>query len=136
MALTAEKVGKLLSCLEGGMTRAEARAAAGVSAGAFLAQYRGNAVFRDAVDDAEGGLWDEAEGALLEAVRAREPWAVREALKHRSMRERWGVDGGGAGAVGAGGVVSAVDVLALGAELERRRAALSGAVEVSGRAVP
>ena len=131
--MTAGAVEGLLSALSAGKTRAEARRSAGVSSAAFLAQYRGNAVFREAVDDAEAGLWDEAEAGLLEAVRDREPWAIREALKHRGMRDRWGVDGSGNAGGVTGGVVSAVDVLALGAELERRRAALSGALDVSGR---
>ena len=138
VVMTAAAVEGLLSALAGGKTRAEARKVAGVSSAAFLAQYRGNAVFREAVDDAEAGLWDEAEAGLLDAVRAGEPWAIREALKHRGMRDRWAVDGGGGSAAVGGGVVSAVDVLALGAELERRRAALSGSgvLDVSGRAAP
>ena len=129
VVLSGEALGTLLRSLESGCTRVEARKAAGVSSAAFLAQYRGNAVFREAVDDAEAGLWDEAEGKLLEAVRDGEPWAIREALKHRGMRDRWAVASEGGGAVGSGGVVSAVDVLALGAELERRAAALRGPLD-------
>jgi len=135
VVLSGEALGTLLRSLEAGKTRVEARRAAGVSSSAFLAQYRGNAVFREAVDDAEAGLGDEAEAGLLSAVRDGEPWAIREALKHRGMRDRWGVDSAAGGGVSGGGVVSAADVLALGAELERRRAALSGSgvLDVSGR---
>ena len=86
-------------------------------------------MFREAVDDAEAGLWDEAEAGLLDAVRAGEPWAIREALKHRGMRDRWAVASEGGAGVSGGGVVSAVDVLALGAELERRAAALRGPLD-------
>ena len=136
--LTASAVGALLDALEGGETRAVACRRAGVSGSLLAGALRGSAPLRDAVDAAEEGVWSEAETGLLAAVRAGEPWAIREALKHRSLRERWavGAEGSGAG-VGSGAVGSAADVLALGAELERRRAALFGngsdVLDVSGR---
>ena len=137
--LTASAVGTLLDALEGGETRAVACRRAGVSGSVLAGALRGSSALRDAVDAAEEGVWSEAETGLLAAVRQGEPWAIREALKHRSLRERWSLAEGSGTGVGSGAVGSAADVLALGAELERRRVALFGSggvaevLDVSGR---
>jgi AcrR family transcriptional regulator len=99
-----------------GKLRYKAAEAVGVTLPTIKRHYETDAVFRDAVDDAQEQANEPVENALYEAAVRGEPWAVKEWLSKRD-RARWGDDKSltithqGALTLNEGGVLPTVQAL-------------------------
>jgi AcrR family transcriptional regulator len=90
-AFTHELKTQYCHLIASGKLRYDAAKRTGVSLATVKRHYETDAVFRDAVDDAQDQANEPVENALYEAAVRGEPWAVKEWLSKRD-RARWGED--------------------------------------------